>query len=232
MTTDHRAQARALAGDGESTAWFETLYARAETGGATVPWADLTANPLLTAWAARRSVTGPGRAAVVGCGYGDDAEFLATLGFDVTAFDIAPTAVERASRRFPGSAVSYVAADLLDPPRAWSGAFDLVVEIYTVQVLQGPARTAAIEQATALVAPGGTLLVLARARDDDDHPGRMPWPLTRAEIGLFATGTSNRGGLREVAVERIDDGEEPPVPRWVAEFQRSRTGSPRAVPAS
>ncbi|GAA2385362.1 hypothetical protein [Dactylosporangium salmoneum] len=42
----------------------------------------------------------------------------------------------------------------------------------------------------------------------------MPWPLTRAEIAAFAT-----GGLREVAVDEVDDGEVPPVRRWVAEFR-------------
>jgi len=95
-----------------------------------------------------------------------------------------------------------------------------VVEIYTVQVLRGPARATAIERTAGLVAPGGTLLVLARARDEDGDPGRLPWPLTRAEIGRFAAGTPPRGGLREVAVRRVPDGEEPPVPRWVAQFRR------------
>jgi hypothetical protein len=214
--SDVRAYARDLAGDGISTAWFEALYAHAEAGAATVPWADLEPNPLLTEWAARRGIAGPGRAAIVGCGYGDDAQFVAGLGFDVTAFDISPTAVEHAKRRFPATPVSYVTADLLDVPAEWNGAFDLVVEIYTVQVLQGAPRAAAIERTASLVAPGGTLLVLARARDNAEDPGRMPWPLTRDEIARFAVGTP----LREVAVDLVLDGEDPPVQRWVADFRR------------
>ncbi|GAA3453293.1 class I SAM-dependent methyltransferase [Dactylosporangium matsuzakiense] len=215
MTPDLRAQARQLAGDGRSTTWFETLYAQAEAGTATVPWADLEPNPLLTAWTGRAGVRGPGRAAVVGCGYGDDAEHLAGLGFDVTAFDIAPTAVNAARRRFRNSAVTYATADLLDLPPAWRGAFDLVVEVYTVQVLQGTLRTEATAAVASLVAPGGTLLVLARARHDDEDPGRMPWPLTRAEIAGFAAGP-----LTEVRVDLVPDGEEPPVLRWVGTFTR------------
>ncbi|WP_433203123.1 class I SAM-dependent methyltransferase [Dactylosporangium sp. CS-047395] len=213
METDRRAVARALAGDGTTTAWFEELYAQAESGRATVPWADLEPNPLLTAWTGRARPAGPGRAVVVGCGYGDDAEHVAGLGFTVTAFDIAPTAIERARRRFPDSPVSYVAADLLDLPPDWAGGFDLVIEVYTVQVLQGPARATAIARVASLVAPGGTLLVLARARADGDDPGRMPWPLDRAEIEAFAAGP-----LRVVTADVVLDGERPPVPRWVAEF--------------
>jgi 2-polyprenyl-3-methyl-5-hydroxy-6-metoxy-1,4-benzoquinol methylase len=218
--SDIRAHARDLAGDGISTTWFETLYAQAETGEATVPWADLAVNPLLVEWAVRNRVSGPGRAVIVGCGYGDDAQFVASLGFDVTAFDVSPTAVERAKRRFPATPVSYVAADLLQLPPEWHEAFDLVVEIYTVQVLQGAARTSAIERTASLVAPGGTLLVLARARDNHEDPGRMPWPLTRAEIAHFAVGTPNTSVLREVSVDLVHDGEEPPVRRWVADFRR------------
>jgi SAM-dependent methyltransferase len=218
--SDIRAHARDLAGDGTSTAWFETLYAQAETGDVTVPWADLEVNPLLADWAARRRMSGPGRAVVVGCGYGDDAQFVASLGFDVTAFDISPTAVEHAKRRFPATPVSYLTADLLRLPPEWNEAFDLVVEIYTVQVLQGADRTGAIERTASLVAPGGTLLVLARARDDHEETGRMPWPLTRAEIAHFAVDAPNRGILREVDVDLVQDGEEPPVRRWIAEFRR------------
>ncbi|WP_433043601.1 class I SAM-dependent methyltransferase [Dactylosporangium sp. CS-033363] len=213
METDRRAVARALAGDGTTTAWFEELYAEAEAGRAIVPWADLEPNPLLTAWADRAHPTGPGRAVIVGCGYGDDAEFIARLGFTVTAFDISPTAINRARRRFPASSVTYVAADLLDLPPDWRGGFDLVIEVYTVQVLQGPARPTAIAQVASLVAPGGTLLVLARARTDGDTPGRMPWPLDRPEIEAFATGP-----LHTVSAAIVLDGEDPPVPRWVAEY--------------
>ncbi|MCC5670705.1 class I SAM-dependent methyltransferase [Nostoc sp. CHAB 5784] len=33
------------------------------------------------------------KALVIGCGLGDDAEAIASLGFEVTAFDISPTAI-------------------------------------------------------------------------------------------------------------------------------------------
>jgi SAM-dependent methyltransferase len=152
---------------------------------------------------------------VIGCGLGDDAEYLAQLGYRTVAFDVAPTAVAAASRRFPDSPVDYRVADLLDLPPDWRNAFDLVLEVYTVQVLQGEARQTAIVNSAALVAPGGTLLVLARARDSGDDPGAMPWPLTRAEIDAFAA-----SGLEPVRIDSVYDNEEPPVRRWVAEFHR------------
>jgi hypothetical protein len=36
------------------------------------------------------------------------------------------------------------------------------------------------------VAPGGTLLVVARGRDPEEPEGDLPWPLTRAEIESVA----------------------------------------------
>jgi SAM-dependent methyltransferase len=199
---------------GDPLGWFEPLYSAAERGEALVPWADHAPNPRLVEWAGGRA--GEGRAAlVVGCGMGDDAEYLAGLGWAVTAFDVSPSAVRAAGSRFPGSSVRYVAADLLAPPEEWRQAYDLVVEIYTVQVLRGDPRGRAIRVAGSLVAPGGTLLVVARAREEGDPEGRMPWPLTRSEIDAFAT-----GGLRPVRVRDVYDDETPPVRRWVAEFAR------------
>ncbi|MCO5969922.1 class I SAM-dependent methyltransferase [Actinoallomurus soli] len=209
---EQRAYARRLAAEsiaqGDATGWFERLYAAAERGETAVPWADLEPNPLLRAWARPE----PGRAVVVGCGLGDDAEYLAGLGHDVTAFDVSGTAVARARSRFPGSRVRYRTADLLAPPPQWRRAFDLVVESYTVQVLRGDARERAIAHTADLVAPGGTLLVIARAREESDDPGRMPWPLTRAEIESFP--------LPAVRIEDLLDDEDPPVRRWRAEFRR------------
>ena len=212
-----RVFARRLAAEsianGDATGWFETLYAAAEQGTTTVPWADLEPNPHLVS--ALIGVSGPGRAVVVGCGLGDDAEHVASLGFTTVGFDVSPTAIAGARRRFPTSAVDYTAADLLAPPPSWSGAFDLVVEVYTLQVLTGTARSTAFAQTAALVAPGGRLLLIARARHNHEDPGQLPWPLTRAEVESFR----DHGLREEFVAETYDDGPRG-VRRWRAWFTR------------
>jgi threonine dehydrogenase-like Zn-dependent dehydrogenase len=221
-----RRRARQLAAEaaaaGDPAGWFETLYAEARAGAAVVPWDDRQANPHLTQWAAAaaaRAVAGPGRRAlVVGCGVCEDPVFLAGLGCEVTAFDVSPTAVAEARRRFAGSPVTFEVADLLALPAAWEGAFDLVAELYTVQALYGQARGAAIGALPGLVAPGGTLLVIARATDEEDpvrDPAMMPWPLTRGELEALA---GNR--LTARSIEKFLDDEDPPKLRWRAEFGR------------
>ncbi|MFD2083457.1 Methyltransferase domain-containing protein [Actinopolymorpha cephalotaxi] len=201
--------------------WFERLYAeagaagRSESGGEPViPWDRETPHSLLADWAQRRQPSGAGlRALVVGCGFGRDAEFVARLGYDTVAFDVSATAVEEARRRHAGSPVDYVTADLLDLPAGWTGAYDLVVESMNVQALPDPPRADAIARIGPLVAPGGTLLVIAVAGDGPG--GRVqgpPWPLSRAEIDAFATGE-----LRPVRVERIRNDAADPG-RWRAEF--------------
>jgi SAM-dependent methyltransferase len=216
-----RAFARQLAADsiahGDGTGWFETLYAAAERGDATVPWADHAPNPRLVS--ALAGAAGRGHAIVTGCGLGDDAEHVASLGYTTIAFDVSPTAVTAARRRFPHSAVQYVTADLLSPPPSWAGAFDLVVEVFTVQVLTGAARRTAIARTAQLVAPGGRLLVIAGARGEDDDPGQMPWPLTQAEIESFG----EHGLAAESIVDFSDDEDRRPVRRWRAWFTAPST---------
>ena len=213
-----RRYARRLAADsiarGDDTGWFETLYAAAERGVAIVPWADLAPYPRLASALAAVAPAGVGRALVVGCGLGDDAEHVAALDFSTVAFDISPSAVAAARRRFPDSMVDYVVADLLSPPRSWIGAFDLVVEVFTLQVLTGAARRTAVARLARLVAPGGRLLVIARAREEHEPRGEMPWPLTRAELESFRT----HGLIEESIADFIDDETTGPVRRWRAWF--------------
>ena len=174
-----------------------------------MPWSREQAHPLLTEWAGNRSLRGQGRRAiVVGCGLGADAEFVASLGFDTTAFDISPTAVRIAQERAPGTRVSYQAADVLHPPAQWRQAFDLVVELITVQVLPPELHETAIANIGGLVAPGGTLFVMSAIPDDREPPHPTgPWPLTRAELDAFAT-----GDLQVVTIEPTHDprGDRPP----------------------
>jgi SAM-dependent methyltransferase len=169
---------------GDPGGFFEKVYAGAGGDISQIPWAHHEPDAKMVAWLADRGVEGGDRRAlVVGCGLGDDAEHIASLGFATTAFDVSPTAVEWARTRHPGSFVMYVTADLLDLPEAWHGHFDLVVEAYTLQSLPvGAVRERAVRALAAPVAPGGTLLVICRRREEDEPAGRIPWPLTRSEL--------------------------------------------------
>jgi len=199
----------------EATGWFAPLYTAARGGERQIPWDRGEAHTLLQEWTAARGLRGEGRRAlVVGAGLGFDAEHLAALGFATTAFDVAPTAVDMARERFPGSAVDYRVADLLDLPREWTGAFDLVVEIITVQALPEELRTPATTAVASTVAPGGTLFVISGIRDGAPEPG-PPWPLTREQVEAFAAGDLELRSLDRVPIPGL-----PGEGRWRAELTR------------
>jgi len=177
--------------------WFAAVYALAGDDPAAVPWAALAPHPALAQWLDTEGSLAGLRAADVGCGLGDNAEALAAAGARVVAFDLVEGAVAWARRRFPHSAVDYRAADLFSPPEKWRGAFDLVHELYTLQALPTALLPEAARALAALVAPGGRLLVVARARGEDESAAWPPWPLTRGQIESLAT-----GGL---ALESLED---------------------------
>ena len=211
-----RLAARALAA-GDATGWFEQLYRAGATGEVSMPWDRRAPYWALVQWAEARGLEGAGRPAiVVGCGLGADAAYLARRGFRTVGFDISPTAIAEARERFSGTDVEFMVADLLQPPDAWTQAFDLVVEIITLQALPSSVREQARAHVAGLVAPGGTLLVVASRRDDDESPGEgPPWPLARAEIEAFTD-----DGLHAVAIEALTDPRHPEQRRWRAEFTR------------
>lgn len=217
---DRDAESRRLAAsantDDDPAAWFDRLYRQAAAGRASVPWDRGEPSPFLQEWVQARDIEGTGKTAiVVGCGLGRDAEPIARLGFTTTAFDVSPAAIEEARTRNPDSSVDYRVADLRGLPDAWHRAFDLVVESLTVQSLPISLRAAATEAVAELVAPGGTLIVLASARDEGEDVSGPPWPLSRSEIDAFAA-----TGLVAVSVEDIATIENERIRSWRAELRR------------
>lgn len=215
-----RKRARELAaeyiGRGDPTGWFDVLYKEAEEGKSVVPWADRGANPgLLEFWNLHPQVAEEKKALVIACGLGDDAEQLASWGFDTTAFDISEAAIQMAHKRFPQSAVNYRVADLFQPPAQWERKFDFVFEANAAQALPAEIRPEAIRRIAAFVLPGGKLLALVRGRELDEPDGELPWPLTRVEMNEFV-----RTGLTQESFEEYFDNEEPPARRFRVLYTR------------
>lgn len=187
------------------TEWFDVLYRSADRDDERIPWADRAPNPGLLQWKASHDVAGA-RAAVVGCGLGDDAEEVGRWGLRTIAFDVSPEAISWCQSRFPDSPVEYTVGDIFALPAEWTRAFDFVLEIYTIQSLPPEHRTRMIESVASLVAANGQLLTIGRGRDEDEDPGDMPWPLTRTELSRF-----EHHGLKLMEFDDYVDREEPHV---------------------
>ena len=199
---------------GDPLGWFEALYKEWEGNPDVIPWADMEPNLFFRAWAEKTDLKGEGRKAlVIGTGLGDDARYLHDLGFKVTAFDISPTAIEWARRLHAVTDIAFEVADLFEPYRDWLGAFDFVLEVYTIQPLPLEMRPRVIDSIAAFVAPGGTLVVVTRGREDDEEPVELPWALSRPDLARF-----EKNGLKQVGFEVMMGDEEEPIPRFVVEY--------------
>ncbi|MDM7924221.1 MAG: class I SAM-dependent methyltransferase [Pyrinomonadaceae bacterium] len=203
-----------FAGRGDSLGWFEAFYKEAAGDIEKIPWADLQPNRFFKTWAERVGLDGKGRKAlVVGCGLGDDARYLDELGFDVCAFDISATAIEWAKRLSEGRNIQYETMDLFEPVRSWLGAFDFVLEIYTIQPLPLEIRPKVIDAVANFVKDGGELVVVTRGREDDEEAAQVPWPLSRRDLSRFEA-----NGLKQTHFEVMPGDEDPPIPRFLVVY--------------
>ncbi|MBD3866994.1 MAG: class I SAM-dependent methyltransferase [Acidobacteria bacterium] len=203
-------------GRDDPTGWFDSVYSNAGGDLSAVHWADLAPSPHLISWMADHPAREPDRrATTIGCGLGDDAEAMAAHGYQVTAFDIAPTAIRMCRDRYPDSPVDYLVADLFEHPPEWTASFDLVFECNTIQALPVPYRLQALNAIACMVAPGGVVLVSCRSRKAGERENEFPLALDRHEIDGFA-----RAGLVQQDLVEYDDDQDPPVPHFFACFRR------------
>jgi methyl halide transferase len=101
-----------------------------------------------------------GRVAVLGCGRGHDARFLATRGYEVVGYDFSTAAVTaaRALAKREGVAVRFEQRDIFGLGRETAHTFDGVWE-YTCYCAIDPARRDEyVRTVAAMLRPGGWLL--------------------------------------------------------------------------
>lgn len=135
------------------TEW-EQRYQTGATG-----WDRGTHSPALDAWLASGALT-PCRLLIPGCGRGYEVAHLAQLGFDVTAVDIAPSAVQalRAMLAEAGLSAQVVETDIFhwqpDVP------FDAIYEQTALCAIDPVMRSDYAERLWAWLKPGGKLYAL------------------------------------------------------------------------
>ncbi len=201
----------------DPTGWFDSIYKNANGDYTKVFWADLEPSPYLVNWIKENPITKESKTAcVIGCGVGDDAEALSELGFEVTAFDIAKSAIELCKNRYPNTKVNYLVADLFDYPQKWFEKFDIVYECNTIQVLPGVYRKKARVAISSLVAQEGYLLVSCRSRNEGELENAIPLPLSRQEMDEFI----NIDKLNALSFLAYDDTQKPPVPHFFAVYNK------------
>ncbi len=168
--------------------FFNTVYDRANSDAAQIPWADLAVKPAIDQWLKQNPASTDGQqktALDIACGLGDNAEALANAGYRTIAFDLSSSAIDWARQRFPKSDVDYQTANLFDPPSNWPKGFDLINECYTLQALPIEMLEKTTKAIAALAAPGADLLVYTRLRPDDKKPDGPPWPLKVSDAMKF-----------------------------------------------
>lgn len=145
----------------------------------------------------------PGRALEIGCGTGTNARYLAGAGWDVTAIDVAPRAIELARER--GGGVRYAVHDLLAeaPP---GGPYDLVFDRGCFHVFDAAAdRARFAERVRDALRPRGVWLTVAGSTEGAPRGGGPPRRSARdlAEaIEPALEVVSLRGGAWEEIPER------------------------------
>ncbi|MFE6594120.1 class I SAM-dependent methyltransferase [Streptomyces sp. NPDC057781] len=155
--------------------FWDSLYRERADDGA--PWGTRV-NPVL------EEVAGglpPGTALDLGCGTGGDTLWLATRGWQVTAVDISPTAVDRLTDVARAQGLDeLVSAECHDLARTFPEAeFDLVSAQYSHTPYDLP-RGTILRIAAESLRPGGRLIVV-------DHGSLAPWSWNQDRDTHFPT---------------------------------------------
>lgn len=143
----------------------------------------------------------PGRALELGCGSGTDSIYLARHGWDETAVDLVPEALELARRRATeaGVAPHFIQGDVTRLPELGiEGPFDLVLDFGCLHTLPQDLRPAYVASVSAVTGPHATLLLYGFARPPMFSP--MAAGLTAAEVTRLFTGS----GWAVVRADSVD----------------------------
>jgi SAM-dependent methyltransferase len=131
----------------------------------------------------RQIAIAPCRMLELGCGTGTNAVQLALRGFDVTAFDVAPLAIEKAKARAAqaGVKINFFVGDVFKLP-ALGEAFPFVYDRGVYHTVRRQGAEQFCQVVAGLTKPGGLYLTLAGNANEENAPAGGPPRVTAEEI--------------------------------------------------
>jgi SAM-dependent methyltransferase len=180
------------------------------------PWDIGQPQPAITRLASKGSFTGAVLDA--GCGTGENALHIASLGLSVLGVDVAETALaiarEKADDR--GLEIEFVAADAFQLERL-GRRFETVLDCGLFHTFDGDERPRYVASLASVTEPDGTLYVLCFS---DEGPNTGPHPVSQEELRTaFNAGAG--WNVASIEPDRVqtrfhDDG----APAWLATIKR------------
>jgi SAM-dependent methyltransferase len=184
--------------DVNSPTKWESDYQRGTDG-----WDLGGATPVFKRLAASKRFP-PGRMIVLGAGRGYDAREFARHGFEVTAVDFSPYAVEQMNALAdPNMPIEILQHDIFTLPHAFDQTFDFLLEYTCFCAIDPKRRAEYADLVKRILKPGGTYIDLAFTLDQ--RKGGPPFAVTVAEIFDLFEGR----GFRLLGREKPEDSVKP-----------------------
>ena len=149
---------------------MEKIYG--ETPPADIPW-NIESPPKALVELVENGQVQPCKTIDMGCGAGNYAIYLASVGFDVTGVDISPSAVAlaEANAKKKGVACKFVAADVLGGLEEIAETFDFAYDWSVLHHVFPENRTPYAETVHRLLIPGGQYLSVCFSEKDTGFGG-------------------------------------------------------------
>ena len=181
------------------------------------PWDIGRPQPAIVRLAFRGAFTGAVLDA--GCGTGESALHVASLGFSVLGFDVAETALAmaREKARYCGIDAEFALADAFRL-EALGRRFESVMDCGLFHTFDADERPGYVASLSSVTEPGGTLYVLCFS---DAAPDTVPHPISQSDLRA-AFNPSTGWKIAGIEADRVhttfhgDDG----APAWLATIKR------------
>ncbi|MGA2934856.1 MAG: class I SAM-dependent methyltransferase [Methanomicrobiales archaeon] len=151
-----------------------------------IPWNNETPPDALVDLVASGKVK-PCRTIDLGCGAGNYAIYLASVGFDVTGVDGSPTAIAIAREKAEeqGIRCSFVVADLLGDLHEVDGTFDFAYDWEVLHHIFHEDRETYVKNVHKILNPGATYLSVCFSEEDPQFGGKGKFRKTTIGTVLY-----------------------------------------------